>query len=383
MQRPRDPIQRVADGSRDLYDVVTWEERTRLDSYASTIYYGLLAVARAVVVLLAVLILLAQLTLTGLATLDNPMLGAYILLSVVPALLLAAYVRRADVTMREPLRLLVLTFMLGFLFAGFAAVVNTAVEDAFAAVPVVGLVLFFYLVVGPVEETVKLLAVRLYAYRSDRLDAVVDGAVYGAVAGLGFATIENTIYITQQSMATVGTLGGDLVGVTAARTVAGPGHVIYSAFAGYYLGLAKFNPRDRGPIVVKGLLVAVLIHGTYNTMVAFLPVLKAAVPTLAGLPDGTVFISFVLAYDGAFGYLLYRKLARYRATYRDLGAERTQHPGTDAAEVGVDAVDPADAVAEPEAALDAHGDGVDAASDGPDAPGGDREHRASDGDGYE
>jgi RsiW-degrading membrane proteinase PrsW (M82 family) len=322
MDSPWDPIRRAADGTQDLYDVATWEERTRLDRLSALLYRGLVRGTRVLVVLLAVLILLAQLTLTGLATVDNPVLGVYILLSVVPALLLAGYVWKADVTRGEPLGLLVATFLLGFLFAGFAAVLNTLLEESFAAVPAVGMLLFFYLVVGPVEETVKLLAVRLHAYRSDRFDAVVDGAVYGAVAGLGFATIENTLYITQQSVTAAGMASGDLVGVTAARTFAGPGHIIYSAFAGYYLGLAKFNPEHRGPIVVKGLLIAVFIHATYNSIVSHLGAIQSVTPGLSELAPGVVFIGFVVAYDGVFGYLLYRKLARYRATYRDLDASR-------------------------------------------------------------
>lgn len=46
------------------------------------------------------------------------------------------------------------------------------------------------------EESVKLLAVRLYAYNDARFAAVIDGAVCGAIAGLGFATIENGIHIS-------------------------------------------------------------------------------------------------------------------------------------------------------------------------------------------
>lgn len=42
----------------------------------------------------------------------------------------------------------------------------------------------------------KLLAVRLYAYNDARFAAVIDGAVYGTIAGLGFATIENGIHIS-------------------------------------------------------------------------------------------------------------------------------------------------------------------------------------------
>ncbi|GGL33598.1 PrsW family intramembrane metalloprotease [Halarchaeum grantii] len=319
MPEKRDPIQRVADGA-DLYDVASWENRTPLDHFAVRLHGFLRSGSRWGVIGLAALILLGQFLIVGAATVQNPVLGVYVLLSVVPAAALVVYVWRMDVTMREPLPMLVITFVLGFLFAGFAAVLNSVLKGFLTAIPVVGMVLFFWLVVGPVEETVKWLAVRLYAFRSEKFDAVVDGAVYGAAAGLGFATIENTIYITGQFLSAANSatmqVGFQQAFQTAAlRTFAGPGHVIYSAFAGYYLGLAKFNSENRGPIVVKGLVIAASIHAIYNTSVTYLPTL---------VPNWNLlyFIGFVLVYDGFFLYVLYRKLSRYRRAYDDLGAEK-------------------------------------------------------------
>ncbi|TQR22379.1 hypothetical protein C9J85_12075 [Haloferax sp. wsp5] len=144
-----------------------------------------------------------------------------------------------------------------------------AIGSGFGLVPFLGQVFFFFLIVGPVEETVKLLAVRLYAYSHDSFNAVIDGAVYGAMAGLGFATIENALYITRN--ARVGFRRRRIIAaggtITAVRALAGPGHVIYSAIAGYYLGLAKFNKENAGPIVIKGLILAALVHATYNSTV--------------------------------------------------------------------------------------------------------------------
>nr|WP_227380849.1 PrsW family intramembrane metalloprotease [Haladaptatus halobius] len=233
--------------------------------------------------------------------------------------------------MSEPLPILVGTFLLGLLFAGFAAVFNSYTEPLFSQIPIVGMVIFFYIIVAPIEETVKWLAVRLFAYRSDKFDAVIDGAVYGAMAGLGFATIENAIYISQEVLKSTST---DLLlraGQTAVvRLFAGPGHVIYSAFAGYYLGLAKFNRENAGPIVVKGLLIAAFIHATYNTLVGFVPGLISTF--LPAVPHTMAYIGFVIVYDGFFGYLLYRKIERYRGLYEETNQQApivSNRDGTD------------------------------------------------------
>ncbi len=301
----------------DLYDVTTWEERSRLDWASVAIYRGLTSNWQRVFVALAVLLFVAQLAATGFVLFVQPALGVLTFLSVIPAFILAALIWYGDDVQREPLAPLAVTFLLGVLFAGFASLLNTALQPVFQLIPVVGTVAFFFLEVGPVEETSKWLASRLYAYRTEYLTAAIDGAVFGAFAGLGFATIENFTYITN-ALFTAGKLpmsqlASVVVGTAAQRSFVGPGHVIYASFAGYYLGLAKGNPENRGPIIVKGLLIAVLIHATYDTLVTYLPL------------TGLTFIAFVVVYDGIFLVILYRKITTYRHKYRQAteGPERS------------------------------------------------------------
>jgi RsiW-degrading membrane proteinase PrsW (M82 family) len=347
----KDPVEARADESENLYDVTSWEPRSRLDRLAVKTHRGVLRAGRALVIALGIFVLLLILGGgAGALIIENPFILALIGLSVVPAGLLALYIYTTDITTSEPASLLAATFVLAILFAGFAAILNTSFRAVFGVGaggivalvgPVPGLqllvmVLFYYLIVGPGEEAVKLLAVRLHAYRDDRFDSVIDGAVYGAVAGLGFASIENVLYITQNltapsalmtqaaanyTTAFLQTLdaGGEIAAV---RGLAGPGHVIYSAFAGYYLGLAKFNRQNAGPIVAKGLLIAAFIHGTYNILVGIVP---AVVSLLLPIPVFIVFVAFVVVYDGVFFYILYRKIARYRGTYERVHDDMENH----------------------------------------------------------
>lgn len=303
----------------DLYDISTWEKRSFLDRLSAGIYWMTVRTGQVIVILLALLILV---TIGGLSVLTDPAIGLLTVVSVLPALALAGYIWYSDVTASEPLSLLSATFILAVLTAGFAAVLNGVLQPVFSTVGFLGMILFFYLVVGPVEEIVKLLAVRLYAYNDDRFAAVIDGVVYGAVAGLGFATIENAIYISR-AVGEIGSvsLGLDLIGmggdITATRALAGPGHVIYSSFAGYYLGLAKFNPENRGPIVVKGLIIAAVIHATYNATVG---IGSGLIQSVTGLPDLAASFVYILLYAGFFAYLLYRKIKQYQDAYRTVHA---------------------------------------------------------------
>ena len=324
MAGKRDPIERAADSEADLYDVSTWEPRTRIDRLSAWLYAMITYGLHAIVLAVAVLITLSLLASPTVLVLEEPLIGIFFALSVVPAALLAGYIWYTDITTSEPLPLLVGTFVLAVLFATFAAVTNTVGGAFLQPIPVIGTILFFYLIVGPVEEAVKLLAVRVFAYRSETFDAVIDGAVYGAIAGLGFAAIENVLYITGD----VGTVAPETsifaaaTGITTTRALAGPGHVIYSAIAGYYLGLAKFNPEHAGPLVVKGLLIASFVHGTYNVTVQIAPPLINA---LWGLGPGLSVVIYVIAFDVVIGYYLYRKISRYRQTYRAVRDDLDDH----------------------------------------------------------
>ena len=339
MDGPQDPIQREAGGSRDLYEVVDWNPRTRVDALAVGVYNVGLATLRGIIILIAFVVLLIQFVLGGLGVIVNPVIGGLILLSVIPAVGIVVYIWYIDVTTREPLGLLVGTFLLAVLFAGFASIINSvgivpfllfagALEAytplAEGAAIFIGMGLFFFVIVGPVEETVKLLAVRLHAYRTDRFDAVINGTVYGAAAGLGFATIENAVFIAQGLAIDASGVSpfGPVGDIAASRALAGPGHVLFSAIAGFYLGLAKFNPDYAGPLVVKGLLIAAFLHALYNTLVG--PVPHAIAASVGPIGQFDAIFAFIVVYLTAVGYFLYRKIERYRRTYVDVGLQQTQ-----------------------------------------------------------
>lgn len=317
-----------ADEPPDTYDVETWEPRTVVDRFSVGLYRALSAVGRTTVVLVAALFLLVELISVAIALGSRPTLAVFFLLSFLPAVALAGYVWYAEPTTREPVSLLVVTVVAGLLFANFAAVVNTTALGILQALglttgllALVGFILFFYLVVGPVEEFVKWLAVRLFAYRDARFDSAVDGAVYGAMAGLGFALIENVGYVvttTGMFTATGQFVTGPnfltaALSVSTVRGIVGPGHVLWSAISGYYLGLAKLNPGERGPIVVKGLFIASVVHSTYNTTVGIVP---ATAATISGVGDVFWTVAYILIYLGVVGYYLLAKFRRHREVYR-------------------------------------------------------------------
>lgn len=272
---------------RDLQGIVTWEPRSRYDAICVGIYRTYRLAIRAVqatILVITVLVFSTPLILTVVVGLEEPVAGAFVLLSTLPAFAAVGVIWYAGDPVREPLGPLVVTFLLGTLAAGFAGIVNGLADATLLLGSLVAVV-----VAPPIEEASKLLAVRIYAYRTPQFNAVIDGAVYGAFAGLGFAVAENAGYVVFDPEVQLAAL---------VRAFAAPGHVLYTALTGYYLGLARYNPKHRGPILLKGLSIVIVIHAAYN----------AAVSTV-GL--------WALGLDAIVLATLVRKLRRYRAAYRE------------------------------------------------------------------
>lgn len=253
---------------------------------------------------------------TAVAVAEEPVLGAAILMSVVPAVLLTVYFWESDPYDRSTLKTLTVTFLLGCMVTSVAVLANTFGRDALYGFPTYGVYFFFFLVVAPVEEGLKMLAVRLHGYV--RLQNPVGGAVLGAVAGLGFATIENFVYLSDAvPLGTVTLAEGSVM-----RSGASIGHVFWSSIAGYYVGLAKLSPENRGPILLKGLLIAVVLHATYNSVSVTLfsggadVGFGGTVEVPFGGSEGYLYAGFIIVFYGAMGYYLIRKIERHRTIKR-------------------------------------------------------------------
>lgn len=116
------------------------------------------------------------------------------------------------------------------------------------------------------EEAAKLLAVRLFAWGRPEFDERMDGIVYGARAGLGFALIENVAYL-----AIVPTSFSEYVSVFLGRAIlAVPGHATWGAIMGYFAAKRRFD--GRGPGLLGGYALATTLHGSYDALLFAAPI---------------------------------------------------------------------------------------------------------------
>ncbi len=131
-----------------------------------------------------------------------PQLILISMLSLLPCVLWLWYFYSKSVYKRPPLRLIAGTFLLGSVSTVLALALNLLGQSLFVNAmgrSQLSHILVLFVVVGPVEELVKLLVVYVYAYRQPEFDEPLDGVIYATAAGLGFAAVENVIYLSQNS----------------------------------------------------------------------------------------------------------------------------------------------------------------------------------------
>ena len=107
-------------------------------------------------------------------------------------------------------------------------------------------------------------------YRRE-FESILDGIVYAAIAGLGFAATENAYYIYQYGIADGGLAGGFFM-VFVRVILVGWQHPFYTAFIGTGLAIARLDKRWLVKIIAPliGLALAIFTHSFHNTLAALL-----------------------------------------------------------------------------------------------------------------
>ena len=199
-------------------------------------------------------------------------------IAIVPGIVLALSAYLTDRYDKEPLGLLLKVFIVGAL-----SVIPTAiVEKLLISFNVFGGLLsaafMAFIVAGFTEEFFKREVVLRTAFKHPAFDEKLDGIIYSAFAALGFATVENVMYVVFRFA--VNPYVGLYRGVFSV-----PAHLLFAVTMGYYLSLAKFAQNDESYRYYfrRSITVPIILHGIFDF------ILMSKVPILL-----TFFIPFVL-----------------------------------------------------------------------------------------
>lgn len=181
------------------------------------------------------------------------------IIAITPAVIGLGAIYLSDRHDREPLKLLILTFLLG----AFAVVPSIIVEEIlirFNIFPGVGGAFYnAFIVAGFTEEYFKRFMILKVPFKTSYFNEKLDGIVYGVFSALGFATVENIIYVvfTYTNNPFIGLYRG---------IFSVPAHAIFGVTMGYYLSLSRFDTDKirKKKNMTKSLVYPIILHGLFD-----------------------------------------------------------------------------------------------------------------------
>ncbi|GJM42593.1 MAG: protease PrsW [Ardenticatenaceae bacterium] len=199
---------------------------------------------------------------------DTAVLILSIIAAIIPTVMYVGVIYWVDRYEKEPLWLLAAAFLWG----AIPAILISFVLNTLLSVPLLlvlgdelGQAAAPSLIGPPVEETIKSMAlVAIFVFWRSEIDSPLDGIIYGAMVGMGFAMVENVYYFVQTFNA--GGVEAWGVNIILRAIVFGLNHALFSSFAGLGIAIARLSTEQWIKIVlpIMGWVTAVFLHFLHN-----------------------------------------------------------------------------------------------------------------------
>ena len=189
------------------------------------------------------------------------------LLAIIPILILSIYIYSNDVE-KEPKILLFKLFGCGIISSLLVFLVSYLLFEFFPDLRInlyefnyIKYFIYSFLLVSFFEEGCKWISTRFFGYNSKYFDEAYDIIVYASFVALGFAFLENIMYVF--------TYGVNAAILRAVISV--PGHLSFGIMMGYYMLLAKLSKtkKNHRKYMIYSFIFPILIHGSYDFLLLF------------------------------------------------------------------------------------------------------------------
>ncbi len=188
---------------------------------------------------------------------DPKILGLALLGGVVPSLIWLWFWLKEDNQKPEPKGLIAILFIIGMISIAFVIPIQKFIQSTVDS--------YQWQIIGwaSVEEIAKYLGVVILLYKTNRIEEPIDWPIFLITVALGFAALENTLFLLKPlslNETTVGLLTGQLrfLGSTLL-------HAVSSGIVGIALGLSFYMRKSIKKIYLFiGLLLAITLHSTFN-----------------------------------------------------------------------------------------------------------------------
>jgi RsiW-degrading membrane proteinase PrsW (M82 family) len=183
-----------------------------------------------------------------------------LLVAIAPVVIIGLYVFFRDKYEKEPFSLLMKSLGAGILITIPIIFSEKLILSLMPMLSNQGQAFYHaFLVAGFTEEFFKFLTLYILIWSNRNFNEKFDGIVYAVFISLGFAAVENILYVLQNGITT-----GYIRAV-----ISVPGHALFGVTMGYYFGLAKFYSTKRIQFLIRSFLYPVLLHGLFDFILMF------------------------------------------------------------------------------------------------------------------
>lgn len=187
-------------------------------------------------------------------------MGLFILsfLSILPAFIICWFIYNRDHN-KESLKLLSICFLFGMVSTIPAIILELIGGELTANITdnyFIATFIMAFIVVAFSEELVKFFFLRFYIYPKPQFNEPMDGIVYSVTISMGFAALENLLYVIVR--------GGGVAVAVARMFTAVPAHAVFAVIMGYFVGLAATKDSKNVGLMLLGLFGATAVHGAYD-----------------------------------------------------------------------------------------------------------------------
>lgn len=174
-----------------------------------------------------------------------------IISATIPPLLILLFIYRNDLYEPEPHKLLLKTFFIGFIITIPMVIIELITVDIFK-----NILMYSIFGIALVEEGIKYLTLIYYNYPKKDFNEPYDGIIYSVVLTMGFALVENIIYVVGYDS------GGDVALLRMISSI--PLHATCGIVMGYFLGKSKIENKNKKQNMSLAIIIPIIIHGFYN-----------------------------------------------------------------------------------------------------------------------
>ena len=183
-----------------------------------------------------------------------------LILAVLPVIIFSGWIYFEDRYEKEPIFKLIEYFLLGILVSILAIVLELyfCKLNIFSGIGEIIYISFF--VASFTEEGLKCVILIPILLKDKCFDEKLDGIIYSVFLSLGFATIENIIYLMRERLDLSFGLG------IARGLISIPSHIMFAITMGYYISKYKFCNKDdkKNKYLIYAIVIPILFHGVFD-----------------------------------------------------------------------------------------------------------------------